>query len=571
MTATIERPAQPPGPPEQARVPKRPAPNPHVIAVWGIMIMLLIAGVWSLWALEVTPNNVFGHFDNAARFIERAFPLSWPPVGELLAMTAETLGIVFLATGFSVFVSTPIAIMAAASTTSGRFSWAVSRMVIIFCRAVPDLVFAIILFRLFGLGALTGILAMGISSIGMIGKLYADAIEELDRGPSEAVKASGGGRWQWILSTVVPQLIPQMIATGLHRYDINLRTSVILGYVGVPGIGYYLSGALETMQWQRGMALALWMLMLCVIVELISMGIRAIIMTPNTGDRSFLGLIKAADRSGWATHEPVRTRSGAVRVSPPWDGARWIRFGGIGLLLVLLAASWIAADIRWEQIPRAAERLIPTIIQFVPDTQGNFIDYWLPALVETVQMGLAATLLGLILALPMGAMAARNVAPTPSVALFFRMLIVINRAIPELVLAIVLLVILGFGPVPGVLALAFGTTGLFSKLFADSIEETDTRIQDALRAGGATRIQVFFGSTLRQVAPAMVAHIMYQVDNNIRNSTLLGIVGAGGIGYWLMQTQAQLAFDVLSFLILCVLVIVILLEAIAVYIRNVIR
>ncbi|WP_202912085.1 phosphonate ABC transporter, permease protein PhnE [Nesterenkonia muleiensis] len=571
MTATMERPAQPPRTSVLPPVPKRPVPNPHVVAVWGIMIMLLGGGAWSLWELEVTPANVFGHFDNAARFIERAFPLNWPPLSELLAMTAETLGIVFLATGFSVFVSTPIAIMAAASTTSGRFSWTVSRLVIIFCRAVPDLVFAIILFRLFGLGALTGILAMGISSIGMIGKLYADAIEELDRGPSEAVEAAGGGRWQWILSTVIPQLIPQMIATGLHRYDINLRTSVILGYVGVPGIGYYLSGALETMQWQRGMALALWVLMLCIVVELISMGIRAAIMSPSSGDRSFLGLIKAADRSGWATHEPVRTRSGAVRVSPPWTGARWMRFGGIGILVVLLVASLIASNIRWEQIPRGVERFIPTISEFIPGTQGRFVDYWLPALIETVQMGLAATLLGLVLALPVGAMAARNVAPTPTVALCFRIFIVVNRAIPELILAIVLLVILGFGPVPGVLALAFGTTGLFSKLFADSIEETDVRVQNALRAGGATRIQVFFGSTLRQVAPAMVAHIMYQVDNNVRNSTLLGIVGAGGIGYWLMQTQAQLAYDVLSFLILSVLLIVIVLEAIAVYIRNVIR
>lgn len=571
MTATMERPAQPPSTPGLSPVPKRPVPNPHVVAVWGIMIMLFGGGAWSLWELEVTPANVFGHVDNAARFIERAFPLNWPPLNELLAMTAETLGIVFLATGFSVFVSTPIAIMAAASTTSGRFSWTVSRLVIIFCRAVPDLVFAIILFRLFGLGALTGILAMGISSIGMIGKLYADAIEELDRGPSEAVKAAGGGRWQWILSTVIPQLVPQMIATGLHRYDINLRTSVILGYVGVPGIGYYLSGALETMQWQRGMALALWVLMLCIVVELISMGIRAAIMSPSSGDRGFLSLIKAGDRSGWATHEPVRTGSGAVRVSPPWDGARWMRFGGIGILVALLVASLIASNIRWEQIPRGVERFIPTISEFVPGAQGRFVDYWLPALIETVQMGLAATLLGLVLALPVGAMAARNVAPTPTVALCFRIFIVINRAIPELILAIVLLVILGFGPVPGVLALAFGTTGLFSKLFADSIEETDVRVQDALRAGGATRIQVFFGSTLRQVAPAMVAHIMYQVDNNVRNSTLLGIVGAGGIGYWLMQTQAQLAYDVLSFLILSVLLIVIVLEAIAVYIRNVIR
>src|SRR5690606_4894168 len=100
----------------------------------------------------------------------------------------------------------PIALLAASSTTPGRWTGPAARGFIVVMRAIPDLVLAIIFFRIFGLGAVPGILAMGLHSIGMIGKLYADAIEELDGGPAEALRAAGASRRQQIWSGVIPQL-----------------------------------------------------------------------------------------------------------------------------------------------------------------------------------------------------------------------------------------------------------------------------------------------------------------------------------------------------------------------------
>ncbi|WP_049897436.1 phosphonate ABC transporter, permease protein PhnE [Nesterenkonia massiliensis] len=573
MTLTAPAPA-PRSTAGRTELPPRPAPNPHTIVVWVIMLGLLAGGVWSMIDLGVTPEKVFGQFANAGDFLSRTLPLDFPEFGELMSMTVETLAIVLLATAFSVFVSLPLAVLAAANTTTGPFARFSSRVIIMFCRAVPDIVFAVILFRLFGLGALVGILAMGLSSIGMVGKLYADAIEEIDKGPSEAIQAAGGGRWQWILSTVIPQIMPQIIATGLHRFDINLRASVILGYVGVGGIGYYLAGALNTMQWQRGMALALVVLVLCIVVELIAGVIRMAIM--GRGKGGFIGLLNSIS-DGWVTrpvdtHSPQRLGSGRVRVSPPWDGARIARTLSIGTLLVLIALAVLVTDLTQANFGRAVENFFPTMGQFFPPSGGgNYWDFFWPSVVETVQMGLAATLLGVVLAIPVGSLAARNVAPSAAVATGFRVFIVVVRGIPELILAIILLVIVGFGPVPGVLALGFGAIGLLSKLVADSIEETDVRVQDAVRAGGANRAQVYFAATLRQTAPAMIAHVMYQLDVNIRASTLLGIVGAGGVGYWLLQAHRLQQFDVLALLIINILVVVLIVEGLALYMRKVIR
>src|SRR5690606_27359363 len=168
-TASGERPGLP--------VPRRPAPKFRVVAVWGVMLALLAGGVWSFVELEIGISALVTGFENAASFISRMFPLDFPPAAELVALTLETLAIVTVATALAVVLSLPVALFAASNTTRNRWTGGAARTFIVLMRAIPDLVLAIIFFRLFGLGAVPGILAMGLHSIGMIGKLYADAIE----------------------------------------------------------------------------------------------------------------------------------------------------------------------------------------------------------------------------------------------------------------------------------------------------------------------------------------------------------------------------------------------------------
>jgi phosphonate transport system permease protein len=538
--------------------------------------VVLGAAIWSVADLEINIASMVQSLGNAADFTSRVFPLDFAPLGELLVMTGQTLAIVVVATVLAVVLSLPVAIFAASNTTTGPVMHGAARMIIVLSRAVPDLIFAIIFFRLFGLGALPGILALGLHSIGMIGKLYADAIEELDGGPAEAVRATGGSRLQWITSTVIPQLMPQLIATALHRFDINLRTSVLLGYVGVGGIGLELANALRTMQYQRGMALALIILLLCIAVEMLSGVVRARLLgrVPSTrgGARGFIDRIAA----GWVTaprggREPQRTRGGRIRIAPQWDSERIRRFAGVGLTVLVVALATLYADLNFDTLFEDLLAVPQLLGIFLPPSPQDLLGTLLESMLVTIQIGLAATLLGLVLALPIGIFAARNVAPSVRVATLFRTIIVIIRGLPELILAIVFIVITGLGPIPGTLALAIGSVGLLGKLVADSLEETDVRVQDAVRASGATSTQVFYAATLRQAAPQFIAHILYQLDVNIRSATLLGIVGAGGIGFYLLNASRVQAFDVVTFIIGMVLVTVLAVEALAVWTRRTLR
>jgi phosphonate transport system permease protein len=562
--------------PTRTPIPPRPRPSKNRIAAWSTLIALLLAGMWSVADLDINIASMVQSLDNAANFASRAFPLDFPPLAELLVMTGQTLAIVVVATVLAVILSVPVAIFAASNTTSGPLMHGTARTIIVLSRAVPDLILAIIFFRLFGLGALPGILALGLHSIGMVGKLYADAIEELDGGPAEAVRATGGSRVQWITSTVIPQLMPQLIATALHRFDINLRTSVLLGYVGVGGIGLELANSLRTMQYQRGMALALIILLLCIVVEMLSGVVRSRLLGRVPARRG--GALGFMDRvaAGWVTaprggRELQRTRGGRIRIEPQWDSDRIRRFAGVGLTVVVVALATVYADLNFSTLFEDLLKVPQVLGAFLPPSPQDLLGTLLESMLVTIQIGLAATLLGLVLALPIGILAARNVAPNARVANFFRTVIVIVRGLPELILAIVFIVITGLGPIPGTLALAIGSVGLLGKLVADSLEETDVRVQDAVRATGATRSQVFYAATFRQAAPQFIAHVLYQLDVNIRSATLLGIVGAGGIGFYLVNASRVLQFDVVAFIIVMVLVTVLAVEAVAVWTRRALR
>jgi phosphonate transport system permease protein len=125
--------------------------------------------------------------------------------------------------------------------------------------------------------------------------------------------------------------------------------------------------------------------------------------------------------------------------------------------------------------------------------------------------------------------------------------------------------------VAGTLALAVGAVGLLSKLVADSLEETDTEVQDALRTAGASEVQVFFGATVRQTAPAFIAHTMYLLDSNIRAATLLGVVGAGGIGFLLLNASRVNQFEVVTMILILMVAVVLAVEALSMWLRKVVR
>jgi phosphonate transport system permease protein len=542
----------------QLRPPARIAVRPTLRGTAAGLAILALGSltVWAFVDLRINVATIVDSAGNAADFLSRSLPLDFPSWHELATLSLQTLAIVVCATVLSVLISVPIAVLAAGNTTPHPAGRVGARALVVLARAVPDVVLAIVFFRVFGLGAMAGVLAMGLHSVGMVGKMYADAIEQIDEGPRTALRSAGAGRLQELTSGVLPQVMPAFTANALHRFDINLRVSVVLGFVGVNGLGYAIASALRELNYQRALALALVVLIICILAELLSGTLRRALMTrPET-------------RSRGRRARPAPLRTTRPRISMPWGARRIRRSLYAAVACSTIVASVGVAGLSPGQFFGGLGRVPSTVGLFWPPDTGGSLSSLLGDLWITVKIALAATLIGAVLALPIGALAARNVAVSPLLAGAFRLLIVLIRGIPELVLAIIFVVITGLGAVAGALALGVGAIGLLGKLVADSLEEVDPGVEQALRATGAGRWQVFVSGTLPQAAPAFVGHLLYQLDVNIRSATLLGIVGAGGIGFELLNASRVLDFGVVTTVMLLVFATVLVVEGLAVWLRR---
>jgi phosphonate transport system permease protein len=157
--------------------------------------------------------------------------------------------------------------------------------------------------------------------------------------------------------------------------------------------------------------------------------------------------------------------------------------------------------------------------------------------IETIQIAIWGTLLGVVLAVPVCFLAARNISPNAAVFHFMRQVLNIARGINEIILALIFVAAVGLGPFPGVLALALHGAGMLGKFFAESIEEIDQGPIEALRSTGAGPVQIIVFGVMPQVITAWIAVILYRFETNLRQATVLGMVGAGGIGFELVGSM----------------------------------
>jgi len=187
---------------------------------------------------------------------------------------------------------------------------------------------------------------------------------------------------------------------------------------------------------------------------------------------------------------------------------------------------------------------------------------------ETIEMGFWGTAISIVISLPLGILAARNFSPHPIIYQVARGWLSFHRAMPELIVALFLVLIYGFGPIAGVLALAIHTSGVLGKFFADEIENAPKGPQMALSSAGANPLKVLRYAVFPHVLPAWIAYIQYIFERNIRTATVLGIVGAGGIGMELKGRWDLFDYDHVATILLIIFITVVLLEASTHKLRN---
>lgn len=193
---------------------------------------------------------------------------------------------------------------------------------------------------------------------------------------------------------------------------------------------------------------------------------------------------------------------------------------------------------------------------------------WIKPLWDTLAMSIAGTALAVVLSLPLALMAAPNTTPHPVVYRLVRTLMAAMRSVPEIIFGIIFVAAVGFGALPGVLALALHSTGMVAKFYAETIEHVDPKPIEAARASGASLGQIITHAVLPQVLPQLADITIYRWEYHFRASAVLGIVGAGGIGFELMAALRLIKYDEVSAILLTILACVVLVDSTGAALRR---
>jgi phosphonate transport system permease protein len=202
-----------------------------------------------------------------ASLVAEMLPPDFSDAGRWLRPLLDTLAMSVSGTALAVALSLPLALLAARTTSPHPLVYRAARGLLNGLRTVPELILGIIFVAAVGFGALPGVLALGLHSIGMVGKFFAEAVEHADEAPVQAVRATGAGPLQVIVHGILPQVLPRLADTALYRWEYNFRASTVMGAVGAGGIGLELMAALRIMHYRSVSAILLLILVLVTLVD----------------------------------------------------------------------------------------------------------------------------------------------------------------------------------------------------------------------------------------------------------------------------------------------------------------
>ncbi|PZG51495.1 phosphonate ABC transporter, permease protein PhnE [Spongiactinospora gelatinilytica] len=537
--------------PAAGAVPLTPPPSARRIAAWAYPVVFAGLGLLAVQHVGIGLAALAEGGDAMGALLARAWTPTLAAPATTFAHVLDTLSMTIAGTALAVAAAAVLAVLAARNTTPGPAVRSLALAMIVGCRVIPDMVFAIFFVAALGIGPLPGVLALGLHSIGMLGKLFTEAVEAADDGIGEAVAATGAGPVRRLLAGIFPQAVPSMVAVTLYRIDINFRASVLLGAVGAGGIGMDLRTAFGFTDYREALGISCVVVAVVFLVEAVALGLRSL-------------LIGGGRASGLP---PVR----GTRV--PWTAGRTVtHVAAWGGLLVAAVACWRSGATP-DAAPATAAGSLRALTEFFPPDFAPVLDMLGPGLAEVCAIAMAATFLGVLGGLVLGLLAARTVAPHPAVRAVARAALAFLRSIPDLLLVLLFVAAFGIaeGAVAGTCALSLFTASFVGKLVADTAEEIRPGPKEAILSTGAGRVQELLYTVLGQLTPRLAGHSLYALDVNLRSFLVLGIVGAGEIGFALSRHIRSLDYDVVTAIVLPIFAIVLVVELVSASLRGALR
>ena len=258
----------------------------------------------------------------------------------------------------------------------------------------------------------------------------------------------------------------------------------------------------------------------------------------------------------------------ATYLKPQWSWKTLVTIGIFSFVLVFVVND---LEIDFIKLVTDSSKYFGDIISRMLPPDFSNLNQLIYAMFETIEIAFLGTFIAIVLSIPLGLFSARNLAPNYFVYLICKTIVIFFRAIPEFIIAMILVIAIGFGAMPGVLALGLHTMGFLAKFYAEDIEHINKGPIDALKSSGATKSQIISFGIIPQILPSFVANNLYILDRNIRMATMLGIVGAGGIGYELQSSFRMFEYERVSAIIILIFFTIFFIDYLSAFIRSKIK
>jgi phosphonate transport system permease protein len=375
-----------------------------------------------------------------------------------------------------------------------------------------------------------GVIALTVHSVAALAKLFSEEIEHIDPGPVEAIEATGGDFFQIIRFAVIPQIIPPFLSYTLLRWDINMRSATVIGFVAGGGIGFFVVETIRMGAYQM-YAAALWAVAVVIIL---------------------VDAISSYWRNRILEDKPQKQKK---------HGQKFLTIIYILVGVVVFLYCWQVDGINLRDLLNPGSNFGSIIHDFISiDLSSSVVGGMVKDLIVTVMQAFMATTLGALIAFPFSFLAAKNLTgANPFTKILFyasRSLFNVLRSIEALLYVAIFVFWVGIGPFAGMLALAITSFALIGKLFSEAIENIDSGPIEAVNATGANVFQMIRFAVLPQIIPPFVSYLIYQWDINIRMATIIGFAGGGGIGLTLLTYFGSLQYHKAGTVVLGIVLIV---------------
>lgn len=501
-----------------------------------LLIVVIIIGV----KIDFHFLKIYKGIPSMYNLIERMFNPNWSYAGEVFSKLLETVSIAVVSSVIGVSLSIPFALLTARNIAPSPIISILLNSFFSLLRTIPNLIWAALLVSVFSIGKMPGTVALTITALLVSLKLFKENIETISDNLINSVKSVGANQLQVLRYCVLPAISELLTSIFFMVFEINIRSATVLGLVGAGGIGQIMWRDLNHLRYDNLATLVFILFLTILLIDTLSFIARK-------GLKDKFIIHKSVD-----SYQRFRQFKNYVMIA-------------VVLSVIFLNLSAIAVS--GDRMKVGLEQGL-FIVKGMTKLEFSYLPKLIEGLTTSLFIAIFATITGAIGALILSYFTAYNTSPHRGISVSLKVVINILRTFPPIVTAIIFFRGVGPGPLAGAMALSLYTTGVLTKLYSEVIESSHENIKNSLVVTGCTNLNCFRHGIVPQTFPMYMSLVLYRLESNIRNSTILGIIGAGGVGTILAMNISWRNWGRVGLLILGIAVMIISIDTLSQYLRK---